>query len=216
MRPGLSATTNSVSFPNTYPGIGRTAVVDITNSGTTSEALRAVVAPRRPFGVRGTPAAGTILQPGQTIAVQVTYSPLAAGHANSTLTISADHGSPITIELSGNAIKGDARLTATPAALDFGQVSVGQSRTLNLQVFNPGGQPLSVLRPVRPGGGFSLSPEIGTGQPFGPDNGLRMTVTFAPHAVGRATTLLEIPYAPTGMGTPGRLTVRLTGNAGPS
>ncbi|MGC4116593.1 MAG: choice-of-anchor D domain-containing protein [Myxococcales bacterium] len=96
-----------------------------------------------PFSVRGFPAEGVALASGDEIGFQVVFSPTAEGPVAAHAVVEGDDGSgPLLVALKGEGAKPVLQLS--PGNLDFGQVPLGSSRAMPLQVTNAGKLDLQV------------------------------------------------------------------------
>jgi CheY-like chemotaxis protein len=101
-RTGLYAATPSMSFIRvlndgmaTGPvpaGVPMTQETTIVNGGTTPQTVTSVQAPSGPFRATGLPSPGTVIKPGQSIPVQVTYTLVSSGTTTGSFTIDGSAG----------------------------------------------------------------------------------------------------------------------------
>ena len=175
----------SLAFGDVATGTVRTLGVTFTNTGTQPETVSATGAPDAPFTATGLPAAGTSVQPQQSVTVQVAYAPTTAGGNTGTLSVTGQSGTA-TVGLTGTAITGQAQLTVTPATTDFGQVAVGQSVTRTFDIRNTGNIPLTLTKAAPPAAPFVVSNPVSEGQVIGAGDVVHQAVTFSPTAVGAA------------------------------
>src|SRR5467141_2739413 len=97
----LSANPTSLSFGNINTGASSTLPVTLTNSGNSNVTISKVGISGAGFNPSGVPA-GTILRPGQTATLNVTFAPAATGSVVGNVTVTSDaQNSPTTISLSG-------------------------------------------------------------------------------------------------------------------
>ncbi|WP_307623791.1 choice-of-anchor D domain-containing protein [Streptomyces sp. V3I7] len=188
---GLVATPSDLAFGTVATRTTKTLGVSFTNTGTEPETITASAAPGAPFSASGLPADGTVIQPQQSVTVQVTYAPTAAGDHTGTLSVTGS-GKTTTVRLTGTAVTGEARLTITPASTDFGPVQVGHSVTKTFDISNSGNIPLTITKAKAPAAPFQVSNPINEGQVIGPDDVVHQSVTFSPTAVGAASGLYEL------------------------
>ena len=126
------------------------------------------------------------LSPGDSAALAVVFSPLSPGAKAARVRIEGHHSA--TVPCVGRA-ESDA-CGVTPAALDFGLVPKGSSRTRQLTLCNLGTLPLT--------GEVSLScPEFEITEGAGPytlepGDSLRVVVTFRPEALGMKSCVLDL------------------------
>lgn len=69
------------------------AVTTIVNGGTTPQRLTRIVIPSGPFATSNVPHTGIVLKPGQSVTVQVAYTPSKAVNSSAALTITGSSGS---------------------------------------------------------------------------------------------------------------------------
>ena len=97
----LSANPASLSFGNINTGASSTLAVTLTNSGNSNVTISNVSISGAGFDPSGVPT-GTILAPGQTATLNVTFTPAAPGSVTGNVTVTSDaQNSPTTISLSG-------------------------------------------------------------------------------------------------------------------
>jgi hypothetical protein len=86
-------------------------------------------------------------------------------------------------------VAGRAVVAVVPTSLDFGQVTVGQSKRLDLTVFNAGARDLEIDEATVRGMGFSAPPLEGR---ITPGARKTVTVTFMPTVAGMFRGTLTI------------------------
>jgi hypothetical protein len=186
-RKGLLATPGSLDFGQVAVGNGAENLsVNISNSGRKPLTITGATLPGAPFRATQVPAAGTIVQPQQTVTVSVSYDPPAAETDSDALTIDSSAGS-VTVPLTGSAVKGHSHLTLTPTSTDFGGVLVGTSRTVTFDISNTGNIPLTITKAKAPAGVFSTDTPVSEGLTLAPGAVVHQRVTFTPTAVGPAS-----------------------------
>lgn len=139
------------------------------------------------FSVSGLPIP-TSLSAGQSITFTLIFKPTAAGSAAGNLVLTADAAnSPLNVAVSGTGTAA-SQLTVSPGSLNFGNVTVGQSSSLNGGL-NATGAAVTVSSVSSTSSEFAVSGisfpavvAVGQNLPF--------TVTFAPQASGTATATL--------------------------
>jgi hypothetical protein len=200
------------------------ATVTFTNTSTNPITWTGLKLPVLPFTATNLPSTPYTLEPyGQsndswTITVNFT-PPGSSGdfvHVfNSVFTLDANVGG--TAEAFGLAIAGTAappaQITTIPNALNFGDVDIGSSATMNFDLGDQGGFPLTITLSTPPTeNGYSaltnpFTQLAGSGDVIAPDSSIVETVQFAPTSTGAAsaTWLLE------GNDGSGVQTVTLTG-----
>src|SRR5215472_2155122 len=90
---GFYPSTTAVSFGATVP-VGTTTQqqVTITNTESVPLTLTSATPPSAPFGVSGVPANGTVLAPGQSVPLSISYQPTGTGGDSDSLTLTGDDG----------------------------------------------------------------------------------------------------------------------------
>ena len=160
---------------------------------------------------------------GASISFTVSFQPTTTGAATGSISISSNAGnSPLSIPLSGTGVASILTLSASPASLAFGDVTVDATATQNDQITNTGNAPVSITTVGATGTGFSVSG--GSNTTLAPNQSVTVTVSFNPQAAGSASGSLSISSnAPTlnislsGTGTaPAQHSVSLAWDPSPS
>ncbi|MFH8733531.1 MULTISPECIES: choice-of-anchor D domain-containing protein [unclassified Streptomyces] len=219
----LTASPSQLAFGTVATGTTKTLGVTFTNTGTSAETVSASSPPSSPFSAVGLPANGAVVQPQQSVTVQVKYAPTTAGDSTGSLSVTSTSGTT-TVQLNGTAVTGQAHLTVTPASTDFGSVAVGKSVTKTFDISNTGNIPLTVTKAAPPTAPFQVTNPLSEGQVIGPEDVIHQAVTFSPTAVGAASGVYQLTSddgrgpqneALTGMGTAaGGVTVPAPGAGG--
>jgi hypothetical protein len=213
-QPGLGATPAQLTFGQVRTGAAKSLGVTIVNTGTQPETVTGATPPSGPFTATNLPAAGTVLQPGASTVVTVTYAPTAGSDTgvsdSGQLTVAGDAGS-VTVPLAGTALTGQPQLTVTPKGLDYGTVPVGQSLTKTFDISNTGTVPLTITKAKAPTGVFATAAQVAEGQVLAPGDVIHQTVTFTPTDTLGATAA----YSVTGNDGQAATVVALAGNTHP-
>ncbi|MGW5664935.1 choice-of-anchor D domain-containing protein [Streptomyces sp. NPDC003758] len=188
---GLTPTPATLNFDTVATGTSKTLGVTFTNTGTQPETITGTSPPNAPFSATGLPANGTVVQPQQSVTVQVKYAPTAAGDNTGTLSVTGQNGIA-KVTLTGTAVVGQARLTVTPTSTDFGQVPVGQSVTRTFDIKNTGNVPLTITKAAPPAAPFHVSNPVSEGQVIGPEDVVHQAVTFSPTSIGSVTGTYQL------------------------
>jgi P pilus assembly chaperone PapD len=109
----LSASTSSLDFGSVLVGSSNSQGVTLTNAGNANVTISNVLVSGAGFNASGV-GANTLLTPGQTAALNVTFAPSAAGSAVGSITIGSTAGG-VTIALAGNG----GQLSAHTVALNW-------------------------------------------------------------------------------------------------
>ncbi|MCW2948091.1 MAG: bamB 2 [Actinoallomurus sp.] len=205
-RPGLNATPAAATFNDQPVGSTATVNVQVTNTGTSDETIGSVTGVTGPFTASGLPARNTVVKPGGSFVVAVTYAPTAAGAHNSSISIASTSGT-LTIPVTATAVTGYGKLVLTPSAVDFGSLATGSSRTLSFDITNAGNLPVTVTKAKAPIGDFTSSAPLAEGTVIGAGQVVHQSVTFQPSRPGAQTATYDL----TGDAGQGAMSVPLTG-----
>ncbi|WP_433047478.1 choice-of-anchor D domain-containing protein [Dactylosporangium sp. CS-033363] len=186
---------------------GNVAVGSTGNATVTVTATRAVritaISAAAPFGATP-PTLPVSLNTGQTLAVPVRFTPTAAGGATGSLTFTTDAGT-VALDLHGTGTK--AGLGATPAALSFGTVPTGASKTLGVSLTNTGTSAVTITGSTAPAAPFSATGFPANGTTIAAGASVSVSVKYAPTAAGNHTGSLTVTSSA------GPVTVPLSGTA---
>jgi len=114
-----SLSTTSISFGN--QSLGTTSAsqpLTVTNTGTASFSVESVYADA-PFTVTGFSGQATLLQPGATLPLEVSFSPTSMGVVGSTLVITSDQLPPKGVTLSGTGTQATSFVVNTYPTLQY-------------------------------------------------------------------------------------------------
>ena len=132
----LTAAPSSLSFGQVTVGSTSTLTVVLTNTRPWKETLSAFQVYGNNFSVSG-PSMPLALGAGQTVTLQISFTPQAAGQAGGNIFVLGPNLSvPVNGTGSSNAV---GQLTITPGSLNFGNVDVGSSTTQPTTVNAVGG-----------------------------------------------------------------------------
>jgi PQQ-like domain len=215
-RAGLYAQPRGLSFKladgrsNTSvpAGIVVPLTADITNGGTTPQTITSVTRPARPFTAAGLPRPGTVIKPGQSIVVQVSYAPVHRGRDASSVSITAG-GRRLRLPLAGRALAPVSKIVAAPASVKLGQVRVGSRVKAVIAIANSGNLPATVTVAAPPGSPFAAAYQVPRGLPVNPGYVLKIPVSFAPAKPGHVTARYRFTW--TDLLGPHTLRIALTG-----
>jgi hypothetical protein len=215
----LGLNTPSLSFGSVVVGHSSNLSVRASNSGTASLTISAAQISAPEFSL-GAPALPLTIAAGQSATLSVTFTPSAAGNVTGAISIVSDasNGS-VSISLSGIGLA-PGSLTANPASLVFGSVTVGNSQQGSSSLTNNGGTSVTVSQAAITGTGFTLSGlTLPVTLPAG--QSINFTVTFAPQSTTSVTgsvtitsnapnPTLVVPLSGTGSTSPGSLSANPT------
>jgi plastocyanin len=212
----ISVNPTTINFGNINVGQSSDQTITITNQATSNATLTGSVGTlSAPFSVQSGGGAFS-LTPAQSVTVTVRFSPTAEGAAATNLSIihnATNQGSPSIVALNGTGVSvGPAiNISVTPAAVNFGNVNVGQFSDQTITIANQASSTapltgnvdtLAAPFSVQTGGGaFSLTP--GQSMP--------VTVRFSPTAAGAASDNLSITHNATNQTSPTNIPLSGTG-----
>ena len=161
-----------------------------------------------------TPADGTSLAPNATVQVPVTFTPTATGDVRSTISLTIDDGTTVSIGAGGTGIAMPPKLTTSPTSIDFANHATGTSTAKSFQVSNSGSQPLTVTTTSISGSSaYSLQNIPANPTTIQPGGSVPVQVTYAPaQPTANTPDTATITVNSTNGGS---ATVTLTGTATP-
>jgi len=179
----LSLSSSSLKFGNVLVDGTSTQAVTLKNSGNSDLNISQLSVSGTGFSVSGV-AAPITLPAGQSMALQVTFAPAAAGASNGSVTITSDSQTPTsTVSLSGTGMNASYTMSLTPGSVSFGNLNVGSTASQTVQLANTGNSSVTVSQVTAGGNGVSVS---GLAAPvtIAPSQGVPVTVKFAPTSSG--------------------------------
>jgi hypothetical protein len=193
--PEIDVAPAAVDFGNVRVGQSPSMMVTIRNVGSLTLNVSGIAlggaAPE--IALSGVPALPAALPPGGSIAVTVAYAPLAAGSDADTLTITSDDADEpaVLVGVMGTGV--EPVLSVTPAARDFGDVTIGFTASLGLTLRNTGTADLTITSVAL---GPGTSAEFSVGAPgstlLAPGASTSVTVTYTPADTGDDTGSVEV------------------------
>lgn len=202
----LVASANLLKFGWVAVGSSETQLVILTNTGSTSVSLSGLAIDGPEFKVVGSGFPKS-LPAGQSTSLNVTFTPTATGWVSGQVTVNSNAtNASMVLPIRGTGVKREP-VTASPAALSFGQVPVGTTANLKVVLTNNClcTQKLAALQIAK--GAFSVP---NTSFPITLTRGQTLTlgVAFTPQAAGPIGgsvmvdgPYVNIPVSGTGTGT---------------
>lgn len=183
--PQLVCSPSNARFRDVLVGQTASQQIILTNTGETSTAVSAISVSSSEFSVSEGANLPMTLNAGQSMALNIMFSPNSAGQATGIITITSNAANPnVQIETEGWGTSSDV-LTASPSNLSFGQMYVGNSATHSIVLTNPHPQSKTITGLQVSGTGFSISTPA---MPMTLSNGQSVTinVSFEPQSAGPA------------------------------
>jgi len=211
----LRSSPANLRFGSVVVGQSESQSVTLSNNGTTSITISAITPNGSGISVSGLTLPATVAA-GQSVSLTVDFSPTSTGWVGGEVTVaSTASNSNLQIGLHANGVSTDP-MTAAPASLSFGSVSVGSTSALSVVLTNVGSGIETLTAFQTTGSGYSVS---GPGLPLILNKGQSATlsVTFAPRTSGTLTGSIFVPgpglsvsLNGTGTSSSGQLTVAPT------
>jgi hypothetical protein len=183
---------SSVDFGNISVGATKTDPLVLSNQTTdgSSITVTAITVAGTGFTLSSVPSLPQTLATGQSISLNVTFSPLSAGAASGNVTVASSAANPtLSVPLSGDGQAVPSQLNTSAAALNFGNISVGATKTDPLVLSNQttDGSSITVSAISVAGTGFSLSSLPSLPQTLATGQSVSFNVTFSPLSAGTAS-----------------------------
>ncbi|MGH9712667.1 MAG: beta strand repeat-containing protein [Candidatus Acidiferrales bacterium] len=177
----LTPSASTLSFGSLAVGSNATQTLTFTNTGTgTVNIASANISGAGFTAVGGSPLSA--ISVGQSGTIQIQFAPPSAGAVTGSLSIASDAAnSPLTVSLTGTGTQ--AGLTISPASLNFGNVTVGQSSAQSVKLTNSGNVNVVVNLATLTGSGFSMS-GLSLPATLTASQSLNLNVQFAPTTGG--------------------------------
>jgi hypothetical protein len=208
----LTCATSDLIFGNVVVGQSETQVVVLTNSKQTTVTVSAMNVTDPAFSASQLHLPLT-LSAGQSVALNVTFSPTVNGWTGGWVQFSSDaSNSTLYLEVEGTGV-GSEDLAASPSTVSFGQVAVGASSTMSVVLTNLRSYNVDISGLQAIGGGFSVS---GSALPITLDVGQSITVnvTFTPQSAASTGGSLWVSYESLNIPLTGTGTTTITNTAG--
>jgi glyoxylate utilization-related uncharacterized protein len=152
----LSANPASLSFGSVQVGNSSTLSETLTNTGGSNVTISQANVTGTGYSVSGLTLPAT-LTPNQSVTFNVKFAPAAAGTVSGNVAIVSDaSNSPLNIALSGDGLA-PGSLTASPSSVSFGNVVIGNSKTVPVTVTNTGGTSVTISAAATTGNSFSFT-----------------------------------------------------------
>jgi len=186
----LSANPSILAFGSVQVGSNSGLSETLTNTGGSNVTISQAAVTGNGFSVTGLTLPAT-LTPNQSISFTVKFAPTTGGAVTGNLAVLSDApGSPLNIALSGTGVTAGS-LIANPASVNFGNVTVGNNKSVAVTVTNTGGSTVTISSASATGSGFSfngpnLPATVGAGQ------SATFNAVFTPVAAGSSSGNLTI------------------------
>jgi Abnormal spindle-like microcephaly-assoc'd, ASPM-SPD-2-Hydin/Transmembrane protein 131-like N-terminal len=187
----LSVVPSVIDFKAVVVGQKNSQTVQITNSSSNSINLSSLQVSGTGFSLRSAKAP-VLLAPGSHVSLSVVFAPPAAADATGSLVIStSDFDTPVRVPLSGAGEKAAAKLTLSPASVNFGTRAVRTSTSQSVVLTNTGNSSLSISSISIANPAFSVA-GISKGVSLSPNQKLEFQVWYHPTVAGRAAVTISL------------------------
>ena len=201
----LGANPGSFNFNNVVVSASSPQTFTLTNSGSATITINQVTTTGPGFSSNGI-AAGQTIAAGANATFTATFAPTTTGGTSGNIAITSTATNPtLNIPLSGTGTQG--ALTASPASIPFGSVTLGSSASVPVTVSNTGTAAVSITAHSITGTGFTLTGWTAPAS-LNPGQTTSFTVTFAPTSAAAASGSVSITSS--APGSP--LIISLTGS----
>jgi uncharacterized protein (DUF58 family) len=196
----LTASPASANFGSVITGSSNSQMITLTNGGTASVTITQANAAGAGISTAGLLLPVTIAA-GGTTSFNIVFAPPSAGAVNGSISlVSNAPNSPMGVPVSGTGTASTLLLSAIPASLPFGNVTVGGNGLLTTTLINNGNSNISISNVTFSGAGFS-GIGVTSGMMLGPGQAAVLTVTFLPAASGVVNGNVAIASNATGSPT---------------
>lgn len=180
---------SSLGFGNVAVGSTANQTIALNNSGSAAVNVTQATFSNSSFSAPGLTLPMTV-GAGQSVAVQIQFAPQAAGSVSASLSVASDaSNSPLSVSLTGVGTQG--QLTASPASISFGNISVNGSNAQTVTLSNSGSGSLTITQAAASGAGFSIS-GLTLPATINAGGNISFTATFAPTTAGSASGSIQI------------------------
>ena len=187
--------------------IGQTATLPVTFTAQRAVQVTAFETQGEFAVVSTQPALPVSLTAGQTVTVQVSFTPSTTGIRAAALVASTDQGA-FSTSLCGIGQSSTGQIQAAPGIVSFGGIAVGRDVSSAVTLTNVGGAPATLFSVTAPGLPFSATGLPAPSTVLQPQGSVTVTLQFAPTAAGDYQDALTVDT------DQGSVEVNLTGTAG--
>ncbi|ETX06025.1 MAG: hypothetical protein ETSY2_19535, partial [Candidatus Entotheonella gemina] len=183
----------AIDFGDVRLGQSSIETVQLENTGTGPLALDTVEITGDAAFTLETALGDDMLDPGETLTLEIAYRPTEADESTGNLEISsnASNGSPQSVSLSGNGVPApETLIEVTPGSVGFGDVEIGETVDADITIESTGDAVLSITEIVLTGDSdadFDLQGGVTETTDVPPGDQLVVTVRFTPASTGDAS-----------------------------
>ena len=188
---GLSVSPATWNFGSLTVGQKTSQNVKLTNTGNSNVVINMANITGSAFGIAGL-ALPTTLPAGQSLTFSAQFAPTATGAAAGSISFTDNApNSPQTLTLSGTGVATSSTLSASPATVSFGSVTVGNTSQQTVTLTNTGNATATISGLAATGAGFGVT-GITTPVTVAANQTVSFTAQFAPTTSGGASGSITI------------------------
>jgi len=210
----IAVAPSALGFGNVSVGTSRTQTISITNAGSRTISVSRAGVSGTGFSIQGL-TFPLSLASGQSAVLSVTFAPPAVGSDAGSVWVSSSitsrrryRRSTATVPLTGAGVASAAgQITASPAALTFGNLLVGQTQTQSATLINSGTASVTVSQATSSSAAFAVS-GLTLPASLSAGHSLTFSVAFRPTAAGAVSGQLAI----TSNASDPQMNIALSGN----
>ena len=202
----LTASSTSVSFGKVTVGSPASESIVLTDMGPGNVTISGLAVSGPGFTMTG--GAPATLTANQSITVELSFTPKAAGSAQGTLSVLSNAAdASMDVGLTGTGVAPSSKLQASSTSVNFGSLTVGNSAVQTVKLTDSGTAAVTISSVSATGSGFTVSG--GSNVTLSPNTSATVTVNFKPAVAGSATGSLSV----VSNATNSNLTIGLSGTA---
>ncbi len=190
--PDISVSPTTVDFGSVIIGNTSAQTITVTNAGSAALNVGTLAVTGSDYSTANDFCSDSTVAVGDTCTVDVVFEPSAEGARTGTLSIPSDDPDTAVVDvaLSGTGVAAQPDITVSPTSVDFGGVTVGDSKSEVITVTNDGTADLTITSVSSLSDPFSITD--GCTGTLAPSDSCAITVNFAPSAVGTFSDSLDI------------------------
>jgi hypothetical protein len=179
---GISVSPTSLAFGSVPDENNSSLPITISNTGSEDLSVTGLAVSSGSYIWSG-PSIPLTIAAGKSTIVNIEFAPKTTGSLPATLTISSNAPGPsLVVNLSGTGVGATFQLSANPTSLNFGNIDVGSSSTLDVTLSNSGNSDISISSVTASGSGYSVTG--GSNVDLTPGQTTTIAVTLNPGAAG--------------------------------
>jgi hypothetical protein len=190
----IEVSPTSFNFGEIELGKSKGLTVHISNTGCGPLTISTGI--KTDFALTTLSPSSTAIQPGETLNMEMAYSPTVLGNNSAVLQInSSDASNPvIEIPLSAKGVLSSlspGKIEASPASFDFGEIELGKSKGFTAYISNTGSGPLTITGAgIKTDFAFASLPPLST--TVQPGKTFNMEMAYSPSVCGNNSAVLQI------------------------